>query len=267
MTEITESIARRVLEVVDAGLIAGLGEPTPGKMCVEAAICFALGLPHGDDPDTCVAQALRQCKIVLNDAHWSSLAARAKGLRALALAQLGSAGVLDELEFARRLVEWTIRNMLPRALRRAASAVATAADEQTSTALERAAQQCEIEGSEAAADAARAAAHAAADAAASAAYAAAEVARIAYAAAEAARIAARAAAFATAEAAAFATAEAAAYAAYAAEAAAYAAVLAAQTAKDPDVELTLFAIGVLQILRDMGAPGIKWLSLIEKRPA
>ncbi len=38
--------ARKLLEVVDAGLCSGLGEPIPGQMCVEAAICFALGLPR-----------------------------------------------------------------------------------------------------------------------------------------------------------------------------------------------------------------------------
>ena len=47
---ITIEQARRVLEIVDAGLIKGLGVAEPGKMCVEAAICYALGLPHGDNP-------------------------------------------------------------------------------------------------------------------------------------------------------------------------------------------------------------------------
>ena len=75
--EITEAIARKVLEVVDAGLVSGLGQPAPGKMCVEAAVCFALGLPHDDDPK-CVAPSLRSLKIRLNDAQWSSKEARAK---------------------------------------------------------------------------------------------------------------------------------------------------------------------------------------------
>ncbi len=44
MTQIfTTDTARRVLEVMDAGLIKGVGEPEPGKMCVEAAMCYALG--------------------------------------------------------------------------------------------------------------------------------------------------------------------------------------------------------------------------------
>src|SRR5438477_2282575 len=90
--------ARRVLAVVDAGLINGLGVAEPGKLCVEAAICLALGLPHGDDPG-CVEPAVRAFKIRLNDSRWSSNGARAKGLRALAVAQLGSKGVVDGREF------------------------------------------------------------------------------------------------------------------------------------------------------------------------
>ena len=88
--EITETVARKVLEVVDAGLVKGLGTAKPGSMCVEAAVCYAMGLPHGDNP-SCVARSLRSLKIRLNDSAWSSNEARAKGLRRLAVAQLGSA--------------------------------------------------------------------------------------------------------------------------------------------------------------------------------
>src|SRR5689334_8095566 len=120
--EITRDVAVRVLEVVDAGLSSGVGKPVPGQMCVEAAVCYALGLPHGDDPQ-CVSPALRSLKIRLNDSDWSSNAARAKGLRRLALAQLGSKGVLDEKEFARRVVDHAIRVSVPQAMRVAASAI------------------------------------------------------------------------------------------------------------------------------------------------
>src|SRR5689334_17575355 len=95
MTEITHEIAAKVLKTVDAGLVVGVGKPTPGQMCVEAAVCYALGLPHGDDPGS-VSPSLRSLKIRLNDSGWSSKEARAAGLRRLALAQLGSAGALDE---------------------------------------------------------------------------------------------------------------------------------------------------------------------------
>ena len=118
-TEITREIAIKVLDVVDAGLVSGMGTPEPGAMCVEAAVCFALGLPHSDDPK-CVSPALRSLKIALNDKWWSSEQARAKGLRRLAVAQLGSAGVLDDLEFANRCADLAIRKMVPLALRAAA---------------------------------------------------------------------------------------------------------------------------------------------------
>src|SRR5688572_4011789 len=117
--EITREIAVKVRDVVDAGLVSGVGNPVAGQMCVEAAVCFALGLEHGDDPG-CVAQSLRRLKIRLNDAQWSSKEARAKGLRRLAVAQLGSAGVLDERAFIRRVVDITIRKAVPVGLRAAA---------------------------------------------------------------------------------------------------------------------------------------------------
>lgn len=37
----TPEIAKKLLETVDAGLISGVGNPIPGEMCVEAAVCYA----------------------------------------------------------------------------------------------------------------------------------------------------------------------------------------------------------------------------------
>ena len=45
MIEITEAVALKVRDTVAAGLSNGLGNPEPGQMCVEAAVCYALGLP------------------------------------------------------------------------------------------------------------------------------------------------------------------------------------------------------------------------------
>ncbi len=117
---ITKKLASKVLEVVDAGLVSGVGMPEPGRMCVEAAVCYAMGLPHGDRP-TCVSPALRALKITLNDAGWSSSEARAKGLRRLAVVQLGSRNVLDDKEFAKRVATLAIKTCVPRAPRAAAS--------------------------------------------------------------------------------------------------------------------------------------------------
>jgi membrane protein involved in colicin uptake len=253
--QINIEVARKVLDVVDAGLVKGVGNPEPGQMCVEAAVCFALGLPHGDDPQ-CVSRALRSLKIKLNDAEWSSNEARAKGLRRLAVAQLGSRDALDDIEFAKRVAELAIRKSVPQALRAAASIQKNAEHREK---LLSAANRCEVEGTKAAADAANAAANAdaaayAADAAAYAADAAAEAAYAAYAA----YAAANADDAANADAAAANAAYAAANAAYAAANAAYAAYAAAR-----DKSLADFAEDVVQILISMKAPGCEFLALTE----
>jgi hypothetical protein len=192
MITITKEIAAKVIETVDAGLVSGIGIQQPGKMCVEAAVCFALGLPHSDDPG-CVSPALRSLKIRLNDSNWSSNAARAKGLRRLAVAQLGSLDALDDREFANRVAKLAIQVSVPRALRAAAS---IQKDQKHVDALMEAAKRCEQDGSREAARNAKSAAAAAAayDAAAAAAAAADAAADDAYAADAAAAAAADAAA-------------------------------------------------------------------------
>lgn len=222
---ITESVARKVLSTVDAGLVNGVGVPEPGKMCVEAAVCYALGLPHGDDPQ-CVSRALRQLKIKLNDSRWSSDQARARGLRRLAVAQLGSRDALDDKEFSKRCATLAIRTCVPNALRAAATLYkkGSASHEK----LLAAADLCEREPTRENALSARGAAYAAASA------------------------AAYAAAYAAADADAADAADAA-----AATAAAYA------DADACDKQLSEFSEGVVQILIDMKAPGCQWLFLTE----
>ena len=119
--EINREVAKKVLETVDRGLSCGLGEPVPGQMCVEAAVCYALGLPHSDDPK-CVGYAVRQFKICLNDKSWSSPEARAKGLRRVAIAQLGSDSI-DQRAFVEEVVLQTVRQILPIVLRAAGSMI------------------------------------------------------------------------------------------------------------------------------------------------
>jgi hypothetical protein len=209
---LTKRDARRVLQVVDFGLVSGLGTPEPGKFCVEAAICYALGLPHGDQPE-CVAECIRRYKIRINDARWSSNEARTKGMRRAAIAQLGSTSI-DQRKWANYVIEQVIRRILPLSLRRAAE---LHKDKVHAARLVEAALRCEQEGTKESAQNAKTAAAYAAAAAAAAAYAAA--AADAAAAAAAAAYAA-AAADAAAYAAAAAAADAAAYAAAAADAAA-----------------------------------------------
>ena len=59
--EITREGAAKVLAAVDSGLVKGVGSAKPGRLCVEAAVCYGLGLPHSDNP-TCVSPALRALK-------------------------------------------------------------------------------------------------------------------------------------------------------------------------------------------------------------
>ncbi len=181
--EITREIAEKVLAVVDAGLVRGVGISEPGEMCVEAAICYALGEPHGDYP-SCVDPVLRNFKIRLNDARWPSPDARAKGMRRLALVQLGSKDNFNQQEFTTKVAELAIRKAVPFALRNAAAKMP---DGDKKTALLDAALRCEREGTKEAALNAKTAADAAYAAAADAAYAAA--ADAAYAAANAANAA------------------------------------------------------------------------------
>src|SRR5437667_10815286 len=101
--------------ILARGLSTGLGEQS-GQMCIEAAICATLGLPHGDKP-TCVTRSVREFKIALNDKRWSNPQARAEGLRDLGLEQLGSLGVVDDKKFISKLAEKTIRVLIPKLFR------------------------------------------------------------------------------------------------------------------------------------------------------
>jgi hypothetical protein len=95
--KVTKEHAIKIVELLSHGLVRGLGSQKPGQMCVEAAVCFALDLPHGDNPP-CVGFQVRKFKIGLNDKPWSSNAMRALGMRELAVAQLGS-NEIDQNEF------------------------------------------------------------------------------------------------------------------------------------------------------------------------
>jgi hypothetical protein len=133
---VNREIAKKVLETVDAGLVSGLGRPVPGRMCVEAAVCYAMGLPHSDEP-TCVGPAVRQFKIRMNDSRWPTGDDRTKGMRKLAIAQLGSDSI-DQMAFAKHVALECQRRVLPLVLRRAASFKGKFAEQ-----LEAAAVACE----------------------------------------------------------------------------------------------------------------------------
>ena len=180
----------KLKEIIAAGLVDGLGHPRPGELCLEAAICLALGEPHGDEP-SCVHEADRRFSIVINDAEWSSPQERAEALLPLALAQLGTAG-RDRSKWVKLLTENIIRRVVPIALRAAAD---VHHDQTHRDALRREATRCEEKGASEAAKSAYACAKSAYAAAYSVAYSAAYAANAAaYAAKSAASVAASAAA-------------------------------------------------------------------------
>ena len=135
--KIDRDLAKKVLAVVDAGLVSGLGKPKPGQMCVEAAVNYAMGRDHGDNP-SCVGSAVRAFKIRLNDAPWPSNKERTDGMRKLAIAQLGS-DQINQRAFADYVVIETVKRLLPLSLRAAASVIPAHKD-----ALEGAAAACEV---------------------------------------------------------------------------------------------------------------------------
>lgn len=139
----------RYNSILSNGLSHGLGSRESGKMCIEAAVCYALGLKHGDDPK-CVSAAVRGFKIRLNDSGWSSPAARAEGLRELGIAQLGSLGRVDDRKFSLKLAEKTIRRIIPKMFREVFP---------RNEKMEAVALRCEIEGTGESASAAADAAH------------------------------------------------------------------------------------------------------------
>lgn len=101
-------------KILERGLCKGQG--TRKQMCVEAAVCVALDLPFGDEP-SCVTKEIRNIKIAINDLNWSSSTARAKGLRNLGIAQVGSKGVVDGKEFKTKLKEKIVKVLIPSLLR------------------------------------------------------------------------------------------------------------------------------------------------------
>jgi hypothetical protein len=107
---ITKKLVTKIIETVSYGLSNGLGKQVPGEMCVEAAICYAYGLPHGDNPP-CVGSAVRAFKIALNDSNWSSSKARAKGMIDLSIAQLNS-NVIDQVEFSTKVTMKVINTII-----------------------------------------------------------------------------------------------------------------------------------------------------------
>lgn len=236
--EITKSVIEKFDEAVSRGFSFGVGK-RDGQMCVEAAICYALGLPHSDNPG-CVTYSVMSFKIVLNDQNWSSPQARAKGLRNLGIAQLGSKGIVVDEEFFTNISKKLIQVLIPTLFREIFP---------NNAALLAAADRCEREGTNESAYAAAKAAAAVAD-----------VTNAATWAAWAANATAAGYASNVAAAAGFAAA-AAGFAERAARLTANAINVANNTPHiyNSDKYLTLVAELALDVLKDLNSPGVEWL--------
>jgi hypothetical protein len=96
---INDSFADDLLRLIDKGVAHGLGEARPGKMCIEASVDFIEngGAANGggmQDHPVCVVDWLAELKIELNDrGGWKNNKDRGRGLRRLALVQLGTASL------------------------------------------------------------------------------------------------------------------------------------------------------------------------------
>ncbi len=96
---ITEQHVKKLLALIEPGLCGGSGDGTPGNMCVEQAIALAFGERLSYQPN-CVQNDIRMISITINDmSDWPSDQIRSKTMRRLAIAQLGSEGVVDGVEW------------------------------------------------------------------------------------------------------------------------------------------------------------------------
>lgn len=104
----------RLRELFDRGLTGGLGDEH-GQVCIEAAVALACGYGLMDAPP-CVHPADRDWAVTINDAPWSSSAARADALWPIALAQIGTADRV-RAEWVKAVVLGTVRRVVPIVLR------------------------------------------------------------------------------------------------------------------------------------------------------
>lgn len=113
--KITKDKVKKIIELASCGFTYGLGQRKKGQMCVEAAVCYAMGEEEHHDYPECVDSRIADLKISLNDANWSSRKARGDGLVALAIAQLGAGSkyypkfiAAYERNFIREVFPWVI---------------------------------------------------------------------------------------------------------------------------------------------------------------
>lgn len=98
--------------ILENGLCYGGGNGTT-TFCAQQALAAVCGLPITDHPE-CAADAPSAFSRRLNDSRgWGDDKTRAAGMRDLLISQIGSKGVVDDREFARRIALKTIQRVLP----------------------------------------------------------------------------------------------------------------------------------------------------------
>jgi len=111
--KITKKLVNKIHSLLDKGVTSGLSKNLkPGDMCLEQAVCYALGEDVIRYNPSCVGKEVRGFTIYLNDANWSSDSTRAEGMRGLAIAQLGS-NSLNQKEFREKLSFAVLTKLLP----------------------------------------------------------------------------------------------------------------------------------------------------------
>jgi len=109
---INQDLVNKIHCLLDKGVTPGLSKnPKPGEMCLEQAVCYALGEEVTNKP-SCVGEHVRWFVVTLNNCNWSSPSARAEGMRDLAIVQLGS-NFLDQNDFTENLRFAVIKKLLP----------------------------------------------------------------------------------------------------------------------------------------------------------
>lgn len=127
-SSVTKYRVKELSFIIDEGLVEGLGIPTPGKMCVEAAISYVFGEKHSDHPQ-CVNPIVTSLSIYFNDADvWKNDLDRAEHLKPLAIAQLGSGNSSFRLPIFLKAMQERIRQDILDVLREIFSDVNEALD-------------------------------------------------------------------------------------------------------------------------------------------
>jgi hypothetical protein len=92
-----KATVQKLIKTIKPGLSCGLGNPEPGEMCIEAAVCYSLGLPHGDNPPCVEAQVLCEELYAAKSAKSAEYAAKS-GEKILIKAAKNCLEVLKEMK-------------------------------------------------------------------------------------------------------------------------------------------------------------------------